>query len=91
VAVGSHDARLNKKGGIMLTTWMPRFYWIVALVIAMVVPVGSARAPAPDLNPAAIAYKLPGQINWAKMGNGSEVAVLHGDPSKPGLYIELLN
>ena len=56
----------------MLTTWMPRCYWLVALVIAMVVPVGSAKAPAPDLNPAAIAYKLPDQIKWTDEANGAK-------------------
>ena len=73
----------------MLTTWIPRCYWLVALVIAMVVPVGSAKAPAPDLNPAAIAYKLPDQIKWTDEASGVKTAVVLGDPSKPGLYIVL--
>jgi len=36
----------------MLTSWLRRYYWLVALAIAMAVTVGSARAPVPDLNPA---------------------------------------
>jgi len=88
-AARSHDARLNKQEEIMLTIWMPRCYWLVALVIAMVVPVGSAKAPAPDLNPAAIAYKLPDQIKWTDEASGVKTAVVLGDPSKPGLYIVL--
>ncbi|MBZ5699559.1 MAG: cupin domain-containing protein [Acidobacteriia bacterium] len=55
----------------------------------MVVPVGSAKAPAPDLNPAAIAYKLPDQIKWTDEASGVKTAVVLGDPSKPGLYIVL--
>ena len=43
-----------------------------------------------DLNPAAIAIQMPNQIKWVATGNGSEVANLVGDPSKPGLYV-LLN
>jgi hypothetical protein len=73
----------------MLTSWMQRCYWLVALVVAMAVSVGSAKAPAPDLNPAAISYKLPNQINWVHAPNGSDSAVLAGDPSKPGMYIVL--
>ena len=45
---------------------------------------------AADLNPAAIAIQKPTQIKWIVNTNGSEVANLVGDPSKPGLYV-LLN
>jgi hypothetical protein len=54
----------------------------------MVVSIGSAHAP--DLNPAALAYKLPDQINWIDGGTGAKRAVMFGDPSKPGLYIVLV-
>ena len=43
----------------------------------------------PDLNPAAISYKLPNQINWVHAANGSDSAILAGDPAKPGMYIVL--
>ena len=43
---------------------------------------------ASDLNPKAINIRLPAEIKWVK-GNGSESAVLVGDPSKPGLYVVL--
>jgi hypothetical protein len=52
---------------------------------------GRARAegnPA-NLNPAAIAYTLPGQLKWVTQPNGAINAVLRGDPSKPGPYIVL--
>ena len=56
----------------MLTSWMGRYYWAVVLVIAMAVSVGSAKAPAPELNPAAISYKLPDQVNWVHGENGAD-------------------
>jgi hypothetical protein len=72
----------------MSTSCTPRRYWLFAPVIAMLVSIGSAHAP--DLNPAALAYKLPEQINWIDGGNGAKRAVVLGDPSKPGLYIVLV-
>ena len=41
------------------------------------------------LNPAALAYKLPAQINWVTSPSGSSQAVLAGDPAKPGIYVVL--
>ena len=41
---------------------------------------------AAELNPAALTYKLPDQIEWKGTG-GNRNAVLVGDPEKPGLYI----
>lgn len=82
----------------MLTSCTRRRYWLVALVIAMVVPLGLAKAPdrgvansnVPDLDPAALAYKLPDQIHWTDGPAGAKMAVLVGDPTKPGLYIVLV-
>jgi len=59
----------------------------VMLGIGIWVGIGSVQAG--DLNPAAIAYKLPNQIKWTANPNGSEQAVLAGDPDKPGLYVVL--
>ena len=45
---------------------------------------------AAELNPAAVSFKLPDQIEWkAPPGEdrGARNAVLVGDPSKPGLYL----
>jgi hypothetical protein len=42
------------------------------------------------LDPATLAYKLPSQIHWVDDAIGAKTAVLLGDPSKPGLYIELV-
>jgi len=38
-----------------------------------------------ELDPAAVIYKLPDQIEWKGTG-GNRSAVLVGDPQKPGLY-----
>jgi hypothetical protein len=48
-------------------------------------------AQAAEINPAAVAYKLPDQIDWkSPPGNaGFQQAVLVGDPAKPGLYVVL--
>ncbi len=36
-------------------------------------------------------YKLPEDIQWkGRAGSGSQSATLFGDPSKPGLYVQLL-
>jgi hypothetical protein len=45
---------------------------------------------AADLNPRAIAYKLPNQISWVDQANGAKQAVVQGDPDKPGLYVLLI-
>ena len=43
-----------------------------------------------DLNPAALTYKLPAQINWVENpAAGSAQAIMAGDPNKPGLYVVL--
>jgi quercetin dioxygenase-like cupin family protein len=67
------------------TSWR---YCLTALLIAMVVSLGSAKVT--DLNPAALAYKLPSQITWTDEPSGAKRAVLLGDPDKPGLYIVLV-
>ena len=44
-------------------------------------------ALAADLNPAAVVYTLPDNIDWKQTSPGSQQAVLAGDPSKPGVYV----
>jgi hypothetical protein len=63
-------------------------YWTLALGVATVVSLGTVKAN--DLNPAALIYKLPDQIHWVDEPSGVSQAVLHGDLSKPGLYIVLV-
>jgi quercetin dioxygenase-like cupin family protein len=43
-----------------------------------------------QLNPKALAFKLPDQIPWKRNAAGTnETAVMYGDPEKPGLYAVL--
>ena len=56
-----------------------------ALIIGLIAP-----AAAVELNPAAVVYKLPKDIQWKDSpGGGSANMVLVGDPTKPGLYVVL--
>ncbi len=56
------------------------------LVAAGAVVLIPSRAAEPD--PKAVVYTLPDKIEWKKSDN-SDTANLQGDPSKPGLYIQL--
>jgi len=49
-----------------------------------------APSTSADLNPRALAYKLPNQITWVDESNGAKQAVVEGDPDKPGLYVLLI-
>ena len=71
----------------MSTSWvLPRLLRL-ALAVAISGCLGYVKAG--DLNPAALAYKLPDQIKWVENPNGAKQAVLVGDPAKPGLYVIL--
>lgn len=72
----------------MTISFRPRWHWLIPVAIATVVSLGSVKAT--DLNPAAIAYKLPAQIQWVSEPRGISTAVLRGDLSKPGPYIALV-
>jgi hypothetical protein len=65
---------------------------LVATAIALSVVAGQSTTNAAEqqLNPKAITIKLPDQIQWKRNAAGTnEVAVLYGDPEKPGLYVQL--
>ena len=49
----------------------------------------SGLAGAAELDPKAVIYKLPDQIQWKSSPAGADQAVLVGDPSKEGLYVVL--
>lgn len=57
--------------------------------------VGTIRAqtsaPAIDLDPKVLAFKLPNDLKWRDPTDktGTNQAVLLGDPAKPGLYVVL--
>ena len=60
---------------------------ICAAAVAMTAIASSAA----ELNPAAVAYTLPGKIDWKSPPTNAGVrqAIMVGDPSKPGLYVVL--
>ena len=68
----------------------PKSSLFATLLSAIVLALVLASPISADINPAALAYKLPNQINWVEEGNGAMQAILKGDPSKPGLYIILV-
>jgi redox-sensitive bicupin YhaK (pirin superfamily) len=54
--------------------------------IQLILSSGLARAS--ELNPAAVAFKLPDQIKWGPLNpSGAQSSVLTGDPAKEGLYV----
>jgi len=58
-------------------------YFAIPIAFAGMLSIGSAA----ELNPAAVIYKLPDQIQWSPVGpEGAQSAVLTGDPTKPGFY-----
>ena len=58
----------------------------LATLLALTAATGIAAAA--ELNPAAVAYKLPDQIPWGPVNAaGAQNAVVVGDPSKPGFYM----
>ncbi len=58
---------------------------IVVLGAALVIVPGHAKEP----DPQAVSFTLPDKIDWHK-GEASDQATVQGDPSKPGVYIQLL-
>jgi hypothetical protein len=66
---------------------------VIAMLVASIVPRGSAQTQTPlanNLDPKVLSYKLPDRIPWKDDPIGAKMAVLQGDPSKPGLYIVLV-
>ena len=58
-------------------------YFVVPISLAGILSTSSAA----ELDPAAVIYKLPDQIQWGPVGpEGAQMAVLVGDPTKPGFY-----
>jgi hypothetical protein len=59
-------------------------------LVGCLLAVGAAGSvAAAELNPAALIYKLPDQLQWRDPTGAAGVnqAVLQGDPTKPGLYV----
>ena len=62
-------------------------------LLALALVAGTAgRLAAAELDPKAVTFKLPDQIDWKQPpgpDRGVRTAVLVGDPEKPGLYMVL--
>ncbi|HEV2199607.1 MAG TPA: cupin domain-containing protein [Bryobacteraceae bacterium] len=71
----------------MFRTWPVRC--LLQLTIAAVCFMWIGAVSAADLNPAAIFITPPNDIKWVEGNGGAANAILAGDPSKPGLYVEL--
>src|ERR1700704_4181854 len=81
-ASSAEPGRRPMKYARLMTTALP-----LSVAAAGLSAINAAEQP---LNPKAIAIKLPEQIPWKRNAAGTnEVAVLIGDPSKPGLYVEM--
>jgi hypothetical protein len=96
----SAGAALGKAMPLSKTPWsMPRedvmarsSVWLQSALaaLALLLPIGMVQANE-KLDPAVLAFKLPDQIQWRDpLGtSGVNQAILHGDPTKPGLYVVL--
>lgn len=60
---------------------------IVPVLLATAFLLPPSRAAEPD--PKIISFMLPDQIQWRKSTN-ADTATIQGDPSKPGIYIQLI-
>jgi hypothetical protein len=80
--------------GISLSRWIGTAAFAVLLCLSIFISLSSAEPKTPpkaaDIDPTAVTYKLPGQIEWTGNADVAQTAVLHGDPSKPGLYVVLI-
>ena len=65
----------------------PRRSISCGLAAAAILCLAPARSAEPD--PKAVAFTLPDKIEWRK-GANNDTATVQGDPSKPGIYIQLL-
>jgi quercetin dioxygenase-like cupin family protein len=61
--------------------------WLIPSIVAAGLSLGTAGAV--ELNPAVLTIKLPDEIKWRDPTGAAPVnqAILHGDPTKPGLYV----
>ncbi|HWX81996.1 MAG TPA: cupin domain-containing protein [Xanthobacteraceae bacterium] len=63
----------------------------LALLPAAAPLLSAEFARALELNPAAVAYRTSDQIKWSPPSpNGAQSAVLAGDPTKEGLYVQMV-
>jgi quercetin dioxygenase-like cupin family protein len=71
-----------------MMTWTRRRSLLLP-ILTLAQSYGLARAA--ELNPTAVKYELPDQIKWSPPSpTGAQNAVLAGDPSKEGLYVQMV-
>jgi quercetin dioxygenase-like cupin family protein len=63
---------------------------LVGLALAVPGLAAVYAAPQVKLDPSIREFRLPADIPWKQGENGAASALLYGDPSKPGLYVQLL-
>jgi hypothetical protein len=80
------ERRANDDKGSAMAFRITSRLGLAAACIAIGAAIAVAPARAVELDPKAVIYKLPDQIDWKGTG-GNRSAVLVGDPAKPGLYI----
>lgn len=68
----------------MSMAWTPRRLLLAGLTVAVFATFGSILSA--DVDPKALAFRLPNQIKWVESPAGSSQAILFGDPGKPGMY-----
>jgi len=74
----------------MFKKWPVRGLLQLAVAAVVFVWIGAVHAAdVKSLNPAAIFITPPGDIKWVEGAGGAANAILAGDPTKPGLYVEL--
>lgn len=63
----------------------------MGLLSASALALADGSAQAAELDPAAVTYILQDQIRWSSPSpTGAQSAVLVGDPSKDGLYVQMV-
>jgi hypothetical protein len=64
---------------------MSRYRHLALAPLALAFALPPVAVGAAELDPAAVAYKLPQDIQWRESPSGSASAVLHGNPAETGL------
>jgi hypothetical protein len=81
---GHWEESMQLTSTALTRTSRPWRYLMILLAFTAVTGIAAAA----ELNPAAVAYKLPDQIPWGPVNAaGAQNAVVVGDPSKPGFYM----
>lgn len=69
---------------------MHRPYLVALTLLFFPAVLSAAEGRFSGLDPEAIAIRLPQDLQWKSSPSGAQSVALVGDPSKPGLYVELI-